>query len=308
ARAGGRHAVPSRRLPRLPRHVDRPGNRHGRAPRRVPESGHGPAAGAVRPRPRRGRRAARRAADSAARGAAHEGRRERARRRRRRRRGTAAGRARRASRRLLAGTRRARRRRARDRRRPAARATGSAGRDRGGGPRRGTRAVTPRFFIDRPVFAWVISLTILLAGVIALRALPIEQYPSIAPPSLTIDAIYPGADAAVLEGSVTQVIEQELNGVDGFLYMSSSSRANGTASINVTFTAGTDIDAAQVDVQNRLRSVEPRLPEEVRQQGVQVNEASEGFLMIIAITSSTGARSSLELGNFASTRVVDELR
>ena len=168
--------------------------------------------------------------------------------------------------------------------------------------------MTPQFFIDRPVFAWVISLTILLAGTIALRALPIEQYPSIAPPSLTIDLTYPGADAAVLDGSVTQVIEQELNGVEGLLYMSGSSRANGTASINVTFAAGTDIDAAQVEVQNRLRSVEPRLPAEVRQQGVQVNEASESFLMIIALTSSTGARGTLELGNFASTRVVDELR
>ncbi|HEY4366191.1 MAG TPA: efflux RND transporter permease subunit [Steroidobacteraceae bacterium] len=168
--------------------------------------------------------------------------------------------------------------------------------------------MTPRFFIDRPVFAWVIALGVLLSGVIALLSLPIEQYPSIAPPSLTIDVTYPGADASVLEANVTQVIEQELNGIEGFLYMTSSSQSNGTASITVTFDAGTDIDRAQMDVQNRLRSVEQRLPEEVRRQGVQVNKAASAFLMIIALTSKTGATASLELGNFASTRIVDELR
>jgi multidrug efflux pump len=168
--------------------------------------------------------------------------------------------------------------------------------------------MTPRFFIDRPVFSWVIALAITLAGVMALRALPIEQYPSIAPPSLTISAVYPGADASVLATNVTQVMEQELNGVEGFLYMNSSSQSNGTASITVTFAAGTDIDAALMDVQNRLRSVEQRLPEEVRRQGVRVNKAGAGFLMIVALTSKSGATPSLELGNFAVTRVVDELR
>ncbi|MET0987696.1 MAG: multidrug efflux RND transporter permease subunit [Steroidobacteraceae bacterium] len=168
--------------------------------------------------------------------------------------------------------------------------------------------MAPRFFIDRPVFAWVIALGILLAGVIALRALPIEQYPSIAPPSLTINVTYPGADASVLETNVTQVIEQELNGVEGFLYMDSSSQSNGTAQINVTFDSGTDIDTAQMDLQNRLRTVEQRLPEEVRRQGIQVRKATTTFLMIIALTSKSGATATLELGNFASTRVLDELR
>jgi len=168
--------------------------------------------------------------------------------------------------------------------------------------------MTPHFFIDRPVFAWVIALTILLAGALALRALPIEQYPSIAPPSLTIEVTYPGADASVLETNVTQVIEQELNGVEGFLYMSSTSRSSGTASIDVTFESGTDIDVAQMDVQNRLRAVEARLPEEVRRQGIQVFQASSTFLMIAALISRSGATDTLELGNFASTRVVDELR
>src|SRR3546814_17727851 len=103
-----------------------------------------------------------------------------------------------------------------------------------------------RFFVDRPVFAWVIALVIALAGLLALRGLPIEQYPEIAPPSLTIDVSYPGADAATLEPTVTTVIEQELNGVEGFLYMSSSSQSNGTATITVTFESGTEIDRAQI--------------------------------------------------------------
>ena len=122
----------------------------------------------------------------------------------------------------------------------------------------------PRFFIDRPVFSWVIALAIVFAGFIALRSLPIEQYPTITPPSLTINAAYPGADATTLATNVTQVIEQELNGVEGFLYMSSSSSSNGSASISLTFRSGTDINVALMDVQNRLRRVEARLPEDVR--------------------------------------------
>jgi multidrug efflux pump len=168
--------------------------------------------------------------------------------------------------------------------------------------------MTPRFFIDRPIFSWVIALTIILAGIIALRALPIEQYPSIAPPSLTISAVYPGADAATLAANVTQVLEQQLNGVEGFQYMSSTSRSNGTAAITVTFVPGTDIDAALMDAQSRLRSAEPRLPEEVRRQGVLVRKAGTGFLLIVALTSKSGATSNLELGNFAETRVIDEIR
>ena len=168
--------------------------------------------------------------------------------------------------------------------------------------------MSPRFFIDRPVFAWVIALGILLAGFISLRSLPIEQYPSVAPPSLTNNVTYPGADATTLEQNVTQVIEQELNGIEGFLYMSSTSQSNGTASISLTFAAGTDIDKAQMDVQNRLRRVEQRLPEDVRRQGIQVNEANAGFLQIVALTSKSGNTSSLELGNYANSNVLDELR
>ncbi len=168
--------------------------------------------------------------------------------------------------------------------------------------------MTPRYFIDRPVFAWVIALSILLAGGIALTVLPVEQYPDIAPPSLTIRATYPGADAAVVETNVTQIIEQEMNGVEGYLYMTASSQSNGTATITVTFDSSTDIDTAQMNVQNLISSVEQRLPEEVRRQGIRVNKASSGFLLILALTSKSGTTGGLELGNFAKTRVEDELR
>jgi hypothetical protein len=168
--------------------------------------------------------------------------------------------------------------------------------------------VIPRFFIDRPVFAWVIALGIALAGLLALGQLPIEQYPSIAPPSLTINVAYPGADAATLEQNVTQIIEQELNGVEGYLYMASTSQSNGTASITVTFAAGTDVNVALMDVQNRLRRIEARLPEPVRRQGIQVAKSTSGFLLIVALTSKSGQMSALELGNVASSMVIDELR
>jgi multidrug efflux pump len=166
----------------------------------------------------------------------------------------------------------------------------------------------PRFFIDRPIFAWVIAFSILLGGLLALRGLPIEQYPSIAPPSLSIYTTYPGADAETLEKNVTTVIEQELNGVEGFLYMSSNSQSDGSAQITVTFRSGTDIDVAQMEVQNRLNRVEPRLPEEVRQQGIQVNQEETGFLMVLALTSPDGEMSELEMGNYAANRLVDELK
>jgi len=164
------------------------------------------------------------------------------------------------------------------------------------------------FFIDRPIFAWVVSLAILLAGLLALRVLPVEQYPEVAPPSLTISVVYPGAGAETLEQNVTQVIEQQLNGVDGFLYMSSTSTSAGQASITLTFEAGTDIDIAQTEVQNRLSTVEARLPEEVRRQGITVRQANEGFLLIASLISRSGELGSTDLGNIASNQVVDELR
>ena len=168
--------------------------------------------------------------------------------------------------------------------------------------------MTPTFFISRPIFAWVIALGISLGGVLALRSLAIEQYPSIAPPVLNINVTYPGADASVLETNVTQVIEEELNGVDGYLYMDSTSRSNGSASIELTLEPGTDVDVAQMEVQNLLTRVEPRLPEEVRRQGIRVFQASSNFVLVVAINSKSGAMSSLELGHFATTSLIDELR
>lgn len=168
--------------------------------------------------------------------------------------------------------------------------------------------MTPTFFIRRPVFAWVIALGILFSGLFALTRLPVEQYPSIAPPSLNVSVTYPGADATVLETNVTQVIEEALNGVEGVLYMDSTSRSNGTASIELTFAPGTDIDVAQMELQNRLSRVEQRLPEEVRRQGIQVVQASSDFLLIVALRSKSDEFDSLELGHIATTRVVDELR
>ncbi|MFA7439765.1 MAG: multidrug efflux RND transporter permease subunit [Sphingomonadaceae bacterium] len=165
-----------------------------------------------------------------------------------------------------------------------------------------------RFFAYNPVFGWVISLFIALFGLISLISLPIEQYPDVAPPSLTLFVNYPGADAATLDRNVTAIIEKEMNAVEHFLYMASTSRANGTATITVTFTPGTDLDIARTQVQDRLARVEPRLPSEVRQIGVTVTKSSSSFLMIIGLTSKGGDTTPAALGNYASTRVMDELR
>jgi len=164
------------------------------------------------------------------------------------------------------------------------------------------------YFVYRPVLAWVVALFAILFGGIALLALPVEQYPDVAPPSLSISATFVGADALTLDRTVTSVIESELNSVDDFLFMTSTSRANGTAQILVTFRSGTDLDLARSQVQDRLARVEPRLPEQVRQMGVRVTQSSTGFLMLIALRSEGGRRNALELGDFASRNIADELR
>ena len=165
-----------------------------------------------------------------------------------------------------------------------------------------------RFFVEKPVFGWVIAAFITLAGLLALRALPIEQYPSVAPPSLTLSYTYTGADADTLDKNVTAVIERELNGIDGVRYTSATSRANGSGSIVVTFESGTNLDNARTQVQDRLNRAETRLPEEVRRLGIQVNDNTSGFLLLLALTSKDGALSPLELGNYAANNVVTELR
>ncbi|WP_233805516.1 multidrug efflux RND transporter permease subunit [Paraburkholderia sp. HP33-1] len=165
-----------------------------------------------------------------------------------------------------------------------------------------------RFFVARPVFAWVIALFIVLFGAIALALLPVEQYPDVAPPSLSISAVFSGADASTLERAVTSIVEDEMNGIENFLYMSSVSRANGTMQITVVLKPGTNLDIARTQVQDRLSRVEPRLPLEVRQVGLTVTKASSGFLMLVALQATDATTSAVAMGNFASNNIVNELR
>ena len=165
-----------------------------------------------------------------------------------------------------------------------------------------------RFFTDRPVFAWVLALFIMIAGALAITLLPVAQYPSIAPPTINISATYPGASAETLDRSVTSLIEQELNGVEGLLYFESESQGNGTAQITATFESGVDPDMAQVEVQNRLKRVESRLPQPVTQQGVQVAQARSNFLLMATLSSTDGGLSRVELGDYISRNLIDEIK
>jgi multidrug efflux pump len=165
-----------------------------------------------------------------------------------------------------------------------------------------------RFFIDRPVFAWVIAIVIMMAGAIAAFTLPVEQYPTIAPPAVSISASYPGADAATLQNSVTQVIEQQLTGLDNLLYFSSASNANGTTQITATFAPGTDPDIAQVQVQNKVQQAVGQLPTQVQQLGVTVAKAQANFLVVFALYDQTGNRyTSQDVSDFMVSKVADSL-
>src|ERR1035437_4370165 len=165
-----------------------------------------------------------------------------------------------------------------------------------------------KFFIDRPVFAWVIALFILLGGALSITSLPVAQYPTIAPPSVVVTATYPGASVSTLDDSVTSMIEQEINGADGLLYMESQSQANGQAQITVTFKPGTNPDLGAVDVQNRIKLVEARLPQAVTQQGVQVTKARSNVLLITTLSSSDGRLDPIALGDYMSRNILNELR
>src|SRR5690554_1117449 len=164
-----------------------------------------------------------------------------------------------------------------------------------------------RFFIDRPVFAWVISIIIMLAGVLAIETLPIAQYPEVAPPSVSIRASYPGASASVVEDSVVQVIEQNLTGIDNVQYISSTSNSSGSGQITVTFEAGTDPDIAQVQVQNKLQGAMPLLPQEVQQQGIRVTKSSAGFLMVLGFVSNDNSLDKYDIADFVAATVSDPL-
>ncbi len=165
----------------------------------------------------------------------------------------------------------------------------------------------PQFFIDRPIFAWVLAIIVMLAGVLSIRALPIMQYPDIAPPVVAISATYPGASAATLENTVTQVIEQNMKALDGLLYMSASSDSSGQASLSITFEPGTDPDIAQVQVQNKLQLALPKLPQEVQQQGLRVSKATSSLLMVASFFSSDGSMSELEVADYMASNIVDDI-
>ena len=164
------------------------------------------------------------------------------------------------------------------------------------------------FFIDRPIFAWVIALFILVLGGVAVTQLPVAQYPSVAPPSIIVSAAYPGASATTLEDSVLGVIEREMNGSPGLIYMESVAQADGTGSITLSFEPGTSPDLAQVDVQNRLSRAAPRLPQVVTQQGVRVDKARTNFLLFTILSSADGSMDPVALGDYAARNVLPELQ
>ncbi|HEY4178701.1 MAG TPA: efflux RND transporter permease subunit [Kofleriaceae bacterium] len=163
------------------------------------------------------------------------------------------------------------------------------------------------FFAHRPVFAWVISIAIMLAGIASIRALPIAQYPDVAPPSVEISANYTGASAETVENSVTQVLEQQLTGIDGLLYFSSSSSSSGQASINVTFRQGTNPDTAQVQVQNKVQQAVPRLPPSVQQQGIVVSKSQTNFLTVVAVYDATDRVNEHDIADYLSSTLQDPI-
>ncbi len=164
-----------------------------------------------------------------------------------------------------------------------------------------------RFFIDRPVFAWVLAIILMLFGLVALATLPIAQYPSIAPPAVSVTVVYPGASAETAQTTVVQVIEQQLSGIDHLLYFSSSSDKSGAISITLSFAQGTDPDIAQVQVQNKLQLAEPRLPAIVQEQGITVAKATKNFLMVLGFVSTDGALSTADIGDFLASNVQDPI-
>ena len=163
------------------------------------------------------------------------------------------------------------------------------------------------FFIDRPIFAWVIALIIMLMGMIAITQLPISRYPNIAPPLIAINATYPGASAKTAEDAVTQIIEQNMTGIDRLLYIASTSDNTGNVSMTLTFASGTNPDTAQVQVQNKLQEAVPLLPQIVQLQGITVSKASNAFLMVVSFVSKDGRVTTADIGDYMSSHVLDSL-
>lgn len=165
----------------------------------------------------------------------------------------------------------------------------------------------PKFFIDRPIFAWVIAIITMLAGLLAIIKLPVSQYPTIAPPAISISASYPGADATTVQNTVTQVIEQNMNGIDNLVYMSSTSDSSGNMNISLTFDADTDADIAQVQVQNKLQLAMPLLPQEVQQQGISVDKSTSSFLMVAGFISNDGSMDQDDIADYVGSSIKDPL-
>ena len=164
-----------------------------------------------------------------------------------------------------------------------------------------------RFFVNRPIFAAIVSIVMTIIGLVSYFQLPIEQYPQIAPPSIVVSAAYPGADAETIAATVATPLEQEVNGVEGMLYLSSYSTADGTMNLTVTFKLGTDLDVAQVLVQNRVSAAEPRLPQEVRNLGVTTTKSSPDLMMVVHMLSPDETFDQLYVSNYARARVRDRL-
>lgn len=164
-----------------------------------------------------------------------------------------------------------------------------------------------KFFINRPIFAWVVAIVVMLAGVLAIKGLPINQYPNVAPPAISISVTYPGASAQAVQDTVVQVIEQQLNGLDGLRYITSASESDGSMQIVVTFEQGTDPDIAQVQVQNKLNLATPMLPQEVQQQGIRVAKYQMNFMLVLGLVSEDGSMSSADLADYIATNLQDPI-
>src|SRR6476619_427181 len=164
-----------------------------------------------------------------------------------------------------------------------------------------------KLFIDRPIFAWVIAIIIMLMGLGAIFSLPVAQYPDVAPTQINVRASYPGASAATLESSVTQVLERQLTGIDGLLYFSSSSTARGQVNISAVFEKGVDPDIAQVQVQNKVQQAVSRLPQQVQQQGVTVTKGSPDFLMIVGVYDETDRSTNFDVSDWMTNNLQDDL-
>ena len=162
-----------------------------------------------------------------------------------------------------------------------------------------------KFFIDRPVFAWVIAIVIMMAGALAVYTLLVAQYPLIAPPQISITVTSPGASAQTVQDTVVQVIEQQMNGIDGLMYMSSQSNSDGSMEIDLTFRQGTSPDIAQVQVQNKVQLATPLLPQEVQQQGIRVAKATKNFLVVLGFVSTDGSMSQDDIANYVASNIQD---